>query len=133
MDFQFRIFEAPDLLVETFCGKIRIDDLIPAIAEVYAHPAFRPDMAALVDLRRASLDISYRQMCEFVLRLQTQSRIVSGRWAFLVSHPADFGICRIYEAIAENIHDDVAVFYDWESATAWLGAGGARDGFDIAR
>jgi len=45
---------------------------------------------------------------------------LSHRTALVVSTPMDFGMARMYGALAQKVHPDFSVFRDLAEAEAWL-------------
>lgn len=99
---------------------IRIDDLAThRRALIHAGVARVPQ---LIDARGAQHDLpadDIRRLVELVSHLQAAEGF-SHRTALVVSTPVDFGMARMYGALAQKVDPDFAVFRDLAEAEAWL-------------
>ncbi len=96
------------------------DQLVQGMLE---HPAFRPGMASLWDLRDATLDSIPSP--EIHKAVETIPQYLAGRGAdfavaIVVSRLVDFGVARIYESLAAETLPTVQVLYSIDEARAWL-------------
>jgi hypothetical protein len=76
----------------------------------------------LIDARDAQHDLStsdIRRLVELVSHLQAAYGF-SRRTALVVSTPMDFGMARMYGALAQKVDPDFSVFRDLGEAEAWL-------------
>jgi len=102
-------------------GPLTVQVLQDALTDVYADQAYDPTMAALWDLREATIDLSpdeVRKIADFVA-----PRWGGGRAAIVVANEHAFGMARMYELLlSEQARGDVMVFRSIADAAAWLEA-----------
>lgn len=120
MPFTYVFDRAADMVRTTAHGLIRFDDLAAHLhALVDAGVARIPQ---LIDARDAQHDLppsDIRRLVDLVGELQAVHGL-SHRTALVVSTPVDFGMARMYGALAEKVDPDFAVFRDLAEAEVWL-------------
>ena len=101
-------------------GIVRFDDLAAHLQALIDGGVTR--VPQLIDSRDAEHDLSpsdIRRLVELVGHLQAAPGL-SHRTALVVSTPMDFGMARMYGALAHNVDPDFSVFRDLGEAEAWL-------------
>ena len=101
-------------------GIVRLDDLAAHLQALIDGGVAR--VPQLIDSRDAEHDLSpsdIRRLVELVGHLQAAHGL-SHRTALVVSTPMDFGMARMYGALAHNVDPDFSVFRDLGEAEAWL-------------
>lgn len=120
MPFTYVFDAATNIVRTTAHGLIRFDDLAAHLqALVDAGVARVPQ---LIDARDAPHDLpasDIRRLVELVSHLQAAHGF-SRRTALVVSTPVDFGMARMYGALAQKVDPDFSVFRDLGEAGAWL-------------
>ena len=123
MPFTYMFDRAADIVRTTAHGLVRFDDLAAHLqALVDAGLARAPQ---LIDARDAQHDLpasDIRRLVELVSYLQAVHGF-SHRTALVVSTAVDFGMARMYGALAQKVDPDFAVFRDLTAAEAWLQRG----------
>lgn len=101
-------------------GIVRFDDLAAHLQALIDGGVAR--VPQLIDSRDAEHDLSpsdIRRLVELVGHLQAAHGL-SHRTALVVSTPMNFGMARMYGALAHNVDPDFSVFRDLGEAEAWL-------------
>jgi len=81
-------------------------------------PAFQPDMQELMDctgLKDARLKTIANTLLEKDSPWEKEARR-----AIVVSNPLAFGLLRIFQTIMRDVHGEIIIFRDMESAKVWL-------------
>jgi hypothetical protein len=104
-------------------GALTLDGARQTLTELYTDPRYRSPIVDLWDLRDAEIDSGpgdVQRLLQFI-QLSRGDR-GSDRTALVVARPADFGISRMYQSLAEaTLPFSVQVFTQLEEAYAWLG------------
>ena len=101
-------------------GIVRFDDLAAHLQALIDDGV--ASVPQLIDSRDAEHDLSpsdIRRLVELVGHLQAAHGL-SHRTALVVSTPMNFGMARMYGALAHNVDPDFSVFRDLGDAEAWL-------------
>jgi len=104
-------------------GHFSADDHRAMVVDILALPFWSAGRDVLFDHRALSLSGSdYTTMAMAVQNHRTFDRqIGSGRAAILMASPADYGLARIFDALAaDTVHADMRIFLDEDAARAWL-------------
>jgi hypothetical protein len=123
MPITWHIDEDAALVTVRVEGVLTLEGARQALMNLYAQPSYRSPMVDLWDLRDAEIDSGPGDVQRFVQFIQTnRGEHGSDRTALVVGRPADFGISRMYQALAENtLPFPVQVFTQLDEAYAWLG------------
>ncbi len=117
------IDRATDVRVHVVKGELGFDELRATLDALYQAPDFRPEQAALWDLREADLTSFSTVEVALIAELVRQHRetIRAPKAALVVSRDADFGMARMFEIqVAGDSPGNVRVFRDLEKATSWV-------------
>ena len=104
-------------------GEFDTDDHRAMVVDILAQPFWRPGRDVLFDHRALSFsDSDYTTMAMAVQNHRTfDPQIGNGRAAVLMASPADFGLARIFDALAaDTVHADLRVFLNEGEARSWL-------------
>jgi hypothetical protein len=104
-------------------GALTLDGARRALTALYTDPRYRSPIVDLWDLRDAEIDSGPGDVQRLLQFIQL-SRGEGGcdRTALVVARPADFGISRMYQSLAEaTLPFSVQVFTQLDEAYAWLG------------
>ena len=106
-----------------FAGVVSVEELIAAFSELRASPRFRTSMRMLHDHRltdwSATTSSDIRRRAEAVARFEDPNE--RHRVAVVVDEKLPYGLMRMRQAYSEEHLASVdGVFYDLESARAWL-------------
>lgn len=111
-------------------GKAGVDLFGAAFNAVLDDPDFSPGMDTLWNLMNAdvsSISIEEIQSIVDMVEINAQRR-GAGRVAIVAERDVDFGVSRIYQALASDLDTSVAVFRAVADAEAWFDRGSGRDG-----
>lgn len=124
MPISYRFHTDRNLLVTRYRGTVTDDEFVATYREIYEHPDAKPGLSELVDLR----DVSSVQTSARAMRLVTGlvqqfhgEAAEQMRTAVLASTDLEFGLSRMYQAIAAETPEHVEAFRDGAEALAWLG------------
>ena len=110
------------IAVQTVEGDLKIDDVIAAQKRLYLEPGHDPSMPVLWDARRSrAIMQTFNGLSEMVDKSRSfWDRMGQGRTAILVGSVADYGMGRMYAALADSMPREIRVFQDYDEAVAWL-------------
>ena len=120
MPFTYVFDAAANIVRTTAHGLVRFEDLAGHLQALMASDVAR--VPQLIDARHAQHDLpaaDIRRLVELVTQLRAAYGF-SRRTALVVSTPMDFGMARMYEALAQKVDPDFSVFRDLGEAEAWL-------------
>ena len=122
MEWSVRFEEGGSRAIITGTGAIDAQGITGYLDALLADPAWKRGMHVLVDFRGLSTDhLSVAQVQEIVdLHAPYMERIGSSPVAVVVSRPVDFGMVRMWEAMAAQMFPRHEVFYSMDDATRWL-------------
>ena len=113
-------------------GELTFDDFVRSFQEIVTHPEFRPGMDVLWDFHGASMARMDQAMLRRIAsHLREREHLRRGaRVAVVVTGDADYGIIRMYEAIADTPAETFRIFRTLAEAERWLradrGGGGSE-------
>ncbi len=123
MTHRYRIESDLGLLIDKFEGKTGWDDVWEGILRSAKDPEFRAGMNVITDMTAADLDFGSEEAHRLVFEISAVPTMKYGRIAVVAPGAAQFGIARMFGALAEkyDFFDDYRVFSDYPEARAWLG------------
>ncbi len=121
MRHEYTIDSDRRLVIQRYHGKTGIKDIFSMSEKNYGDPDYDPSFNGMVDMTDATLDISFREMLSFVSYIRRQPSRSTGKWALLMnSSPANFGIARMFQTLAEGLQREIRFFEDEADALHWL-------------
>jgi hypothetical protein len=115
------VFDSATGIIRTTAHEIvRFDDLAAHLQALIDGGVAR--VPQLIDSRDVEHDLSpsdIPRLVELFAHLRATHGL-SHRTALVVSTPMDFGMARMYGALAQKVHPDFSVFRDLAEAEAWL-------------
>lgn len=122
MPITWDIDEQAGLVTVRVVGPLTLDGAREALKELYAHPSYRPPMVDLWDLRAAQIDSGPGEVQAFVRFIQgSRGDHGTDQTALVVASMVDFGISRMYQALAEaSLPISIRAFTQLDEAYAWL-------------
>ncbi|MCH9651215.1 MAG: hypothetical protein K0U98_23525 [Deltaproteobacteria bacterium] len=122
MPIETTIDSVRGIVVQRVQGELDSNDVIEAQKRLYLDPDHDPALPVLWDTREGSASsMPFGEMENLVDRSEKLwENMGQGRTAILVASEADFGMGRMYQALADQMPRRLAVFYDYEEAIAWL-------------
>jgi hypothetical protein len=123
MPITWHMDEKAALVTVRVQGALTLEGARQALMSLYAEPKYRSPMVDLWDLREAEIDSGPGDVQRFVQFIQaSRGDRGSDQTALVVARPADFGISRMYQTLAEGtLPFSIQVFMRIEDAYAWLG------------
>jgi len=105
----------------TLAGGLRFESFVAAFDALVSHESFRPGANTLWDFRAAPLASVPTETLRRIMRFagDRQELRRGARIALVVASDADFGVARIYEALAADLPMEFRVFRDVGEAEAW--------------
>lgn len=123
MPIVYDIDEERGIVFAQATGVVGLSDSLTHISEVFTDEKFRPGMHAVFDLTQASLtSFSASDLHRLLGSLEMEPRGIGpgARWAIVAARELDFGVSRMFEALASHLPIEVQVFRDSSAAVAWL-------------
>lgn len=124
MDHRYAFHPEYGLALATFSGVVTAEEFVSLYRALYADPGYAPGMDEIADLGRVTKFGVYgaqlREVREIVSRRYRTAPGATFRTAIVASADASYGIGRMYEAIASETPEEVAVFRDPVEAVKWL-------------
>jgi hypothetical protein len=122
MPITYTIDPAKNLLITTATGTITLDGYRSYVERREADPAYDPKMCGLFDAKEARFGFSTEEMRSFAKHYKAQLPDSCMRRAVVVSCDLDFGLARMFKAMADDPRLEYGVFKDFEQALAWVTA-----------
>ncbi|MDH3629336.1 MAG: hypothetical protein OES25_17000 [Acidobacteriota bacterium] len=126
MPISYHIHTDRNLVVTRYRGVVSDTEFVNAYREIYNSPSARPGLKELVDLRDVtSVQTGARAMREVTSMVHAfhGDAVELMRTAVLASTDLEYGLSRMYQAIASETPEQVEVFRIAEEALDWLGEG----------
>ena len=110
------------LVVHTGTGELSVDEIETALEKRFGDSAYRPGMKVLWDCRNASVASIEASALGALIAFNVRRAATrgNGKSAIVASKDADYGVCRMFQTLADHLPWSIAVFRDRESATLWL-------------
>jgi hypothetical protein len=109
------------IVYTTVTGEVTLREISADMAQLADDPSYRPDMPGLVDLRGATKVLDAEETVQFAQFIKSSPRVVNhARRALLVGSDLSYGMCRMFEAMAEDGTVQHRVFRDEAEARAWV-------------
>lgn len=122
MGITFGIDAERGVMEERWTGAVHLACILDLIEEKFGREDFGPGLRKLLDLGDATLELSYADMQQIVERLRSgETRLAGQRWAVIASGAVQFGLARMFEALADELPMETQVFREEGAARAWLG------------
>ena len=102
-------------------GNASVEEWQSALDAILADPSYQPGFGILVDRRKATS----AQTADFIRQTAAHieknlPRLTGSRWAAVVTEPAQYGMIRMGQVLADSWPITVEIFDDVEVARAWL-------------
>jgi hypothetical protein len=104
----------------TAAGEIIRAEIIAAIDQVYADPAYRAPWRSLWDLTRATPRLEADDLRAIMVHVQEHRPEDSGKVAIVATQDLAYGMGRMYELLASDQELITTVFRAVEPAMEWL-------------
>jgi hypothetical protein len=120
LNIQYEIHDPPGVIVARMSGHIIIDDLLRHVDQLATDKRYRMGLDKLVDMRRVErMELHIEDESQLV-HYKTAKGVRECRIALLAPRDVSFGMSRVYQALSENIHEEVEVFRSVKDAIHWL-------------
>ncbi len=112
------------LVTHTGTGSLSVEEITKAFEARIENPDFRTGMKVLWDFSGATLSSLSTSGVRRLVGLNTKHADArgGGMSAIVVSRDVDYGICRMFETLAQDLPWRTTVFRDLESAMRCLGS-----------
>jgi hypothetical protein len=123
MSVQIAIDERGGFMRVTLTGALGFEAYVESFEALVSHASYRPGVNALWDFREAPLAGLPTETLRRIIRFSAERRELrrGARVAIVVSSDADFGVARIFEAVAADLPIQFQVFRDIGEAEVWVG------------
>ena len=123
MAHRYRIEPSLNLLIAKFEGKMGWHDVLEGIVGSTKDPEFRQGMDVIGDLRDSDTDFRYEGASELASEIAKAPGMKFGRFAAVAPESFQFGLARMFGALADdkNVFVEFRVFSDFAKAGIWLG------------
>jgi hypothetical protein len=110
------------IVVHTILGDLKVEDVLLVQQQLYKDEDHDPSMPVLWDARLGkATNLSYDEMRQMMNDSRPMwDRMGPGRTAIVTGSKADFGMARMYEALAHEMPREIVSFDDYEEAIEWL-------------
>ncbi len=122
MPYSYEFVEPATCVVVTWQGKLSVDEFLVFYAELGRHEDFRPELNRLYDWRDAIIDLSTNELRTISSGIGRDDESHGPRKvAMLLHNDLDFGIMRIFSALADRLAAVLLVTRDSAKAKSWVG------------
>ena len=124
MPVNFESHSDENYFLSIWTGKVTDTELVESYKRFFNSLEWIPGMNELADL--SNLDLSevtqegLRDLAEFAKELYERNNMKDTITAAYCPHDLQFGMLRVYEALAEESPEAVKVFRDFDKAKEWL-------------
>ncbi len=106
----------------TLEGKVTLDDLKAGALEAYSEEHIQNQIYQIIDFTScSSFDLSSSDMQE-IAKIDIEASKINPNIKIAIIAPSDlaFGMCRVYEAYADETGFDIMVLRSREEAASWI-------------
>ena len=105
----------------TLEGALGFETFVTSFDALVSHPSYRPGANTIWDFREAPLAGVPTETLRRIMRFATERQELrrGARVAAVVGSDTDFGVARIFEALAADLPIDFQVFRDIGEAETW--------------
>jgi hypothetical protein len=122
MPITFSVSVTEKLIRTVAVGEITVEDIVEYVQQQMNHPDIRPGMHELVDMREATLELSYKKVQQLVGNIEPfNEKVGEARCALVSGKDISFGFARMYEMMAEQTGVETRAFRVMGPALEWLG------------
>ena len=123
MPIETTVYKEPQVIIRTATGQLTFEEVKSAITGVAEMPGYAKGMSAIWDLRKANIykfteDDLYRIV--EVIKGGIEDRGTGFKLALVASEDFEFGMSRMWEAIAQDLPLEIKVFRDMDEARTWV-------------
>jgi hypothetical protein len=120
MSFTFEMDKTVGVIVETWTGRVDVDQLKQSCVQEWAHPDYKRRMPLISDFRQAVNAISAPELWQFALWFGNKDAPV--RHAVVVGREAGFGFAQMFALSADAAKQEqnaTRVFSSFDEAFKW--------------
>ncbi|MBW2277502.1 MAG: hypothetical protein JRF63_08425 [Deltaproteobacteria bacterium] len=122
MPITFTVSTEENLIRTVAVGEVHLEDIQRYVQEQMSHPDIRPGMNEIVDMREATLDLTYEKMQQVVGNIEPfNEKVGEARCALVSGVDISFAFARMYEMMAEQTGVETRAFREMAAALEWLG------------
>ncbi len=116
--------ETLGVFVARYSGRVDLDQIRQAYADMSGNPGFRPGLRAICDLRRAEIDLSGDDIRVLSALVRSVAPKWGGtKWLAVVASDVAYGLLRMFMSLTDNSSIETLVVRDIDEAGDWLELG----------
>lgn len=131
MNWSFSSIEGQNHLKVSIQGDFTLEDCVKIKEDFLSKDFWKPGLNILYDYRQTNFDnnLTLDDLRDLGIFHESKNELIgSGRMAFLMKSPRDFGLARQYEMITEGkVLSEIRVFLNEEKAIEWVTYGSIDD------
>jgi hypothetical protein len=120
MPITYTIDPGMNLLITTATGTITLAEYRSYVEKREADPAYDPRMCGLFYAGAARIGFSTDEMREVARLYKAQLPDSCIKRSIVVSAECDFGMARMFQALAEDARLEFRIFKDFDAAFSWV-------------
>jgi len=121
MPIEYRIDARKHWLEAKLSGHVSIEEVSDHMRQLFADPGYSDDLNGVIDCRELVNVMSVNELRGLVdMQIERPGPPWRSRRAVVVSSPAHYGTARVFMVFAEAGPVQYNVFYNMETALAWL-------------
>ncbi|MEW6221658.1 MAG: hypothetical protein AB1634_19290 [Thermodesulfobacteriota bacterium] len=123
MGSSFEIDPEKGLILSSYWGEVKADEILAHIRAVHADPRFRKGMHSLADFSQARIaDADLEAIFRFTDVVKDEVQHVRGscRWALVVPDTGNRSLARLFQLMGGDLMITVEIFDNRPEALAWL-------------
>ena len=122
MPISYKIISEEKLIIESFCGKITLEELKFHKEKLLIDEAYDSKFRILADLVRASFVFSKQYLDDYVKFIISTDKIIDFRQvAVLTNTPEQVSVTTMYDLRKNNLPMNLKIVSTTEAAVEWLG------------
>ncbi|MFZ4619827.1 MAG: hypothetical protein ACOYNS_04655 [Bacteroidota bacterium] len=121
MEFSFSINIAGAIVTITVEGRMDQNSALTILDSFTTHPDFRSHYGICFDVRKNTYIPGYTEVSSFYIEYgRRYKHRITGKVAFIVNNPLQFGIARMASTILSASLPDMEIFMSSDEALRWL-------------
>ncbi len=118
---RYKIISSKKLIIEYYCGKLTIDDVIELNKKVFNDSNFRTNFNVLMDGRYADFSGDEIAMLKYIQFMNDNKKFIKKRnVAILTSKPKEFVIATLFDINKGNLPINSKVFSTLKASLFWI-------------
>jgi len=118
---KYKILPELNLIIEYYCGKVNIDDIINHKKSEIEDIEYNPNYNFIGDLRDSELDVTQEDVFVYVSFLETNNKVSGQRKsAILTNTPNQVAFTSLFKHKSKKLPANNQIFSTLEAAMEWL-------------